>query len=88
MKILEMGKEKNISYSVYLTPPPPAPPPPPHTHTHPKYRGVIFLNKALHGGENVFGKLMESSFTWALMITSCKGEGKVSQMQLPLIWTL
>ena len=48
-----------------------------------------FFLKSLCLGEQTFlGPNYGGSFTWGLMITSCKKGGKVSQMYFPVIWTM
>ena len=72
MKLLELGKDMKIKHSV----------------SSPKSIGRLFLKKSLHGGANSFGQIYGGCFTWRLMIRSCKGGGKVSQVHFPVIWTL
>ena len=53
-----------------------------------KVWGGVFLKKLCMGEQTLLGKFKGGCFTWGLMIRSCKGGGKVSQVHFPVIWTL
>ena len=69
MKLLEMGKDMKIKHSA----------PPPKKR---KVWGYFFLKK---GEQTFLCKIIMGCFTCGLMIRSCKGGGKVSQMHFSII---
>ena len=88
MKLLQMGKDMKINYSVShppSLPPLPHPPPPPlthlRTHTHTQNAGTFFLKKTLDGGgTKFFGQIYGEMFY--LGTNDLKGRVKFS---FPLI---
>ena len=72
MKFLEMINDMKIKHSV--------------SSPQKGMAGLFSLKKAFHGEQTFLGKFRGGdSFTWGLMIRSCKEERNVSQMHFPVI---